>query len=121
MAIPLDKELYEEVKKHVNTIYKKHSAYRSGAYVKLYKKLGGRYKEDRKKRTIDDFPLARWFEEKWRDVNPDKREGSYPVYRPTRRITEKTPKTVDEISRRRLKEQSKAKQIIKGKKNLPKF
>ena len=121
MAIPLDKEIYEEVKNYVNTIYKKPSAYRSGAYVKLYKQMGGRYKEDSKKKTIDDFPLARWFAEDWQDVNPSKTKTSYPVYRPTKKVSENTPKTVSEISKERLKEQSKEKQKIKGKKNLPKF
>jgi hypothetical protein len=118
MAVPLDKELYEEVKKYVNTLYIKPSAYRSGAYVKLYKQLGGRYKDTKKKSTEG---LTRWFAEDWKDVNPDKTKTSYPVYRPTKKVSEKTPKTVDEISKKRLKEQSELKQKIKGKKNLPKF
>ena len=121
MAIPLDKELYEEVKKHINTLYKKPSAYRSGAYVKLSKQLGGRYKEDTTTTSIDDFPLARWFAEGWKDVNPDKTKTSYPVYRPTKKVSEKTPKIASEISEQRLKEQAKKKQVIKGQKNLPKF
>jgi len=43
VAIPENKELYEFVKSIVNKQYKKPSAYRSGAYVKLYKELGGKY------------------------------------------------------------------------------
>ncbi len=122
VAIPEDKELYELVKLIVNEQYKKPSAYRSGAYVKLYKELGGTYKESKKKaKSVNDYPLERWFLEKWQDVNPDKTKKSYPVYRPTVKITDETPKTVHEISEKRLKEQAKLKQKIKGKKNLPKF
>jgi hypothetical protein len=120
MAIPLDKDLYQLVKQHINTIYKKPSAYRSGAYVKLYKQLGGKYKQDTTKKTIDDFPLARWFLENWDNYNISTK-GNYPVYRPTFRISDETPKTVSEISKKRLKQQSELKQEIKGKRNLPKF
>jgi hypothetical protein len=119
-AIPLNKDLYEKAKKIVYAQYSKPSAYRSGALVKLYKSMGGKY-EDSKKKSIDDKPLARWFLEEWKDVNPKKTSTSYPVYRPTKRITEKTPKTKDEIPKKRLEEQSRKKQIIKGKKNLTKF
>jgi hypothetical protein len=119
MPTPLDKELYQQVKKHINKIYTKNSAYRSAAYVKLYKDLGGKYKEDTKKKKLEGLPL--WFSERWEDVNPDKNKTSYPVYRPTIKVSEKTPKTVDEISKSRLKEQAKLKQVIKGKKNLPPF
>jgi hypothetical protein len=121
MAIPLDKKLYESVKKKVNKMYKKHSAYRSGMYVKMYKQMGGRYKNLRSSTTIDDFPLKRWFLEKWKDVNPKKSKRSYPVYRPTVRVSKRTPRTLKEISKRKLAKQSKLKQRIKGKKNLPKF
>jgi Family of unknown function (DUF5872) len=122
MPIPINTELYNAVKAHINTIYKKPSAYRSGAYVRLYKQLGGTYKNTPKApKNIDSYPLARWFAERWQDVNPDKTKSTYPLYRPTIRITQKTPKTKDEISVQRLREQAKTKQIIKGKTNLPKF
>lgn len=122
MQIPKDKELYERVKKIVNEQYKKPSAYRSGAYVRLYKQMGGEYETPKNKKTnANDFPLKRWYSENWEDVNPNKTKNSYPVYRPTRRVTNKTPKTVDEIPEKRLKEQAKLKQKIKGIKNLPKF
>ena len=120
MQIPKDKELYEIVKLIVNEQYKKPSAYRSGAYVKLYKQLGGEY-ETTNKNDINDKPLKRWFLEQWKNVNPHKTDFTYPVYRPTKKITDETPKTVNEISEKRLKEQAKLKQKIKGKKNLPKF
>jgi hypothetical protein len=120
-AIPLNPSLYEKAKKIVYSQYDKPSAYRSGALVKLYKQMGGTYSSSNKKSTIDDRPLERWFLEKWEDVNPNKTKTSYPVYRPTVKITEKTPKTVNEIPKKKLVSQSKEKQVIKGKKNLSKF
>jgi hypothetical protein len=47
--------------------------------------------------------------------------GDYPTYRPTKRVNKSTPKTISEIPKKRLEEQIKLKQKIKGKKNLPKF
>jgi hypothetical protein len=121
MPTPVNKKLYNEVKAYIYSIYRKPSAYRSGAVVKLYKQLGGKYKEDSIIHSIDHVPLARWFQERWINVNTAPEFGNYPVYRPTIRITEKTPTTVYEIPKKRLKEQSKLKQIIKGTRNLPKF
>ena len=116
MPTPANPKLYEKAKKIVYSQYDKPSAYRSGALVKKYKEMGGTYTDDKKEPS-----LSRWFLEKWEDVNPDRRKGSYPVYRPTVRVNEKTPKTKSEIGKDRLREQSKLKQKIKGKGNLPKF
>jgi hypothetical protein len=118
MAVPIDKELYEKAKEIVYKQYTKPSAYRSGALVKLYKSMGGRYEDNNKKK---EKPLERWFSEKWIDVNPNKTKTSYPVYRPTKRINKDTPLTVDEIDKKDLQKQIKLKQKIKGNKNLPAF
>lgn len=112
----IDKKLYEEVKNDINKIYKKNSAYRSGAYIKEYKKRGGRFL-DEKPKNIDKTPLLRWFKEEWTDVGNDK----YPVYRPQKKITTKTPLTINEVDKTNLQKQIKTKQIYKGKKNLPPF
>jgi hypothetical protein len=112
MPIVLDKELYETAKTKADEIYKKPSAYKSGYIVKLYKQLGGRYKDDEKEKD-----LSRWFKEEWKDVG----NKNYPVYRPTKRINSKTPLTIKEIDKHNLKEQINEKQIIKGKKNLQPF
>ena len=40
---PLDKELYERLKKDVWAMYDKPSAYRSGMLVKLFKEAGGEF------------------------------------------------------------------------------
>jgi len=116
MAIPTNPVLYEKAKRIVYQQYSKPSAYRSGALVKKYKELGGQYVN-----TKTDKPLKRWFDEKWQDVNPNKTKSSYPVYRPTVKVSTKTPKTSAEISKKKLEQQSKLKQKIKGTKNLPKF
>ena len=122
MSNIVDKDLYELAKSIIFTRYKKNSAYRSGALVSLYKSLGGRYRDSKnKKGNINDKPLKRWFLERWENIDPNRNESSYPVYRPTRRITEQTPKTIDEIPMERILQQSKLKQKYKGKKNLPKF
>lgn len=120
MSKPANLELYNLAKRIIWSIYKKNSAYRSGALQKLYKELGGTYKTT-KPTNINERPLTRWFMEDWQDVNPNKTRKSYPLYRPTKRITEQTPKTVSEISKQRLIEQANIKQKIKGKKNLPNF
>jgi hypothetical protein len=117
MSIPRDLELYNDIKKNLWKKYKKNSAYRSGMLVKIYKELGGQFKGEKNK----DVGLSRWFREEWTDVNPYKNTSSYPVYRPTIRINENTPKTLGEISKSRLVEQSKLKQKIRGRKNLPPF
>lgn len=111
-----DKAIYEKAKKEVYAIYKKPSAYRSGALVKKYKELGGTYSGQKTKKG-----LVRWFREDWKDVNPNKTKSSYPVYRPTKRISKDTPLTVNEIKKSNLKSQAKLKQKLKGKRNLKPF
>jgi len=115
MSIPADPELYKQVKKYIFGIYKKNSAFRSGALQQEYQRLGGKYID-----TGGEKKLKRWFNERWKDVSTLKTEH-YPLYRPTRRVNKNTPTTVQEISKERLKEMSKLKDKIKGKKNLPKF
>jgi len=112
-------DLYNEVKEKIMKSYKKNSAFASGAIVKEYKRLGGKYEEDGKPKN-----LKRWFEEKWIDINPIlgvKNDSAYPVFRPTKRINKNTPTLLTDIPIERLKEQYQLKQKIKGDKNLPKF
>lgn len=119
MPKPLNQELYDEVKKFIMSRYKKNSAFASGAIVKEYKRRGGKYKDDGKEKNLE-----RWFDEKWIDVNPIlgvTDDEAYPVFRPTRKVNSKTPTLVQEIPKKRLKEQYNLKQKIKGSKNLPDF
>jgi hypothetical protein len=112
MPIPTNQKLYDEVKKEADKIYKKPSAYKSGWIVKNYKQRGGQYKEDGKSKD-----LKRWFREQWKDVGG----LNYPVYRPTKRVSKKTPLIPQEINPKQLKQQIALKQIIKGQSNLPPF
>jgi hypothetical protein len=119
MPEPLNKQLYEDVKEKIMKSYKKNSAFASGAIVKEYKRLGGKYKEDGKPKN-----LKRWFEEKWIDINPIlgiTNDNAYPVFRPTKRVNSLTPATITEIPVNRLKSQYQLKQKIKGEHNLPRF
>jgi len=112
MPIPINTNLYNQVKQKADEIYKKSSAYKSGYIVKEYKRLGGTYKDDNKPKK-----LSRWYKEKWYDIG----NKSYPVYRPLIRVNKKTPLTINEIDKSNLKKQIKLKQKIKGNKNLPPF
>lgn len=119
MAQPVDKALYEQVKKDIYKIYKKASAYRSGAVVKEYKKrFEAKYgAKEPYKNDGGGKPLKTWFMEGWTDIGNEK----YPVYRPTKRINSKTPLLASEIDPVSLQKQIKLKQKIKGSKNLPPF
>jgi hypothetical protein len=112
MPIILNFDLYEKAKKIADEKYKKSSAYKSGFIVKTYKELGGRYGDDKKEKK-----LKRWFKEEWKDVG----NKTYPVYRPSIRINDNTPLTINEIDKNNLKQQIELKQKIKGNKNLPPF
>lgn len=110
---PIDTILYEKVKNEANNIYKKNSAYKSGWIVKTYKSLGGRYSGNKP----TNQGLYRWYKEDWKNIG----DGSYPVYRPTKKITKDTPLTPNEINESNLKKQIALKQQYKGMKNLPPF
>ena len=105
---PTDKELYNKTKKKVYKDNPKHSAYRSGMLVQTYKRSFKRkygssrspYKKCPKKKSS----LKRWYKEKWR--NQDGKVGYHSksdVYRPTRRISKKTPKTYSELSKKQIR------------------
>jgi hypothetical protein len=108
---PLDKQLYERVKRMADEKYAKPSAYKSGWIVKTYKENGGRYSDLKTKEG-----LTRWYKENWVDVG----EKGYPVYRPTIRVNKNTPLTATEVDPVQLKKQIKLKQKIRGS-NLPPF
>lgn len=112
MPIVNNPTLYERAKKIADDKYSKPSAYKSGFIVKTYKELGGTYSDDNKPKN-----LKRWFKESWSDVGGKE----YPVYRPTKRVSSKTPLTPNEIQFDNLQNQIVLKQKIKGKSNLPPF
>jgi hypothetical protein len=107
---PNNPELYEEVKKKVIQRYtNKRSPFVSGAIVKEYKREGGTFTGNR-----DNTKLRRWFKEKWVNVNPivGKEKDQYAFFRPTVKVSDKTPSTVKEL-KGNLKSLVKQKQEVK--------
>lgn len=106
-AIPADPDLYDSVKKRVYRSIPKHSAYRSGRVVQEYKRSfrrkHGSSRSPYRGRRSRSRGLSRWFREEWRN---QRGEVGYKyksdVYRPTRRVSKKTPRTFRELSRSRL-------------------
>ena len=97
MPDPINKKLYEKVKKEIYEKIPKHSAYRSGLVVKEYKKRGGKYKGEKPLNK----GLDRWFKEEWKTQDGEttyKKKGD--IFRPTKRITKDTPKTMSELSKK---------------------
>ena len=104
---PVDMSLYEKIKKKVYKDIPKHSAYRSGILVQKYKKAFkdkyGSKSPYSGKKTIKRG-LKRWFAEEW--VNQRGKIGykfKSDVYRPSKRITKKTPITHGELTRKQIK------------------
>ena len=113
MPEPRDKKLYQKIKKKVYKEIPKHSAYRSGILVKKYKNAYTRkYGKSKNRGKRNPYigkrtrkkGLRRWFKEKW--VNQDGKVGYHSksdVYRPSKRITRKTPTTHKELSNKEIK------------------
>ena len=98
MAKPENTKLYNEVKDEIYKRIPKHSAYRSGLIVQEYKKRGGKYIGEKPKDG-----LTRWFKEEWK-ANDGKigYSSKSNVYRPTKRISNETPLTFDELSKKEI-------------------
>jgi len=133
MSEPINKELYNSVKKVADKKFKsKTGIYKSSWIVQEYKRRGGKYKGKKTSKT----GLLRWYKEKWIDLNrpiKDKKgkiigyeecgrktssKGKYPLCRPTYRVTKSTPKTYSEISKKSILKAKKIKAKVKGKKNI---
>lgn len=115
---PKDMELYNEVKRDIYKKIPKHSAYRSMALVKEYKKRGGTYEGDKPK----DTGLPKWIKEDWREVNSALRNGvdnakrcgdnvnltnSYPLCLPYDRLKKMTKTELEELVKEKDKIKSK--------------
>lgn len=112
MPSPADKELYQKVKAEADKRFlAATSVYKSAWIVSEYKKRGGIYKEDGKKKG-----LTQWFKEKWVDLERPQKDkkgkivgyeacgrpeasakGTYPLCRPSKRVNKTTPATVTEV------------------------
>jgi hypothetical protein len=127
---PTNQKLYDKVKKLANKKFEsKTGIYRSSWIVKEYVKRGGKYSGQKK-----ESGLKRWFAEKWVNLNsPIKKNGeiigykkcgrkntkdTYPLCRPSKRVSRKTPRTYHEISKKSLSKAKKAKSKVKGSKNI---
>ena len=104
---PVDKKLYDKVKKYMYKKMPKHSAYRSGLIVKEYKKQFYAIYNNNKQPYYGQKPhkqgLDRWFKEKWLNQRLEKGyKYKSDIYRPTKRITTKTPKTMFELTKKQL-------------------
>jgi hypothetical protein len=106
---PIDIKLYNKTKKKIYKRIPKHSAYRSGILVQTYKKnfknkygtIKSPYKGNKTKTKKKG--LSRWFKEKW--VNQRGEIGykyKNDIYRPSKRITKKTPLTHKELSNKEI-------------------
>ena len=120
---PTDIKLYNKTKKYIYNKYPKHSAYRSGLLVKRYKdeftKKYGKRRQPYMGKKTKKKGLSRWFREKWRNQRGEvgyKKKGD--IYRPTKRITKKTPATMSELSK---KQKEKAIREKKTKGRVKKF
>jgi hypothetical protein len=104
----VDQELYNQIKTKVYADIPQHSAYRSGILVKKYKdafsKKHGPKKPPYKGNKTKKKGLARWFAEEWKN---QRGEIGYKykndVYRPSKRITKKTPTTFNELTDKSIK------------------
>lgn len=117
---PTDGSLYTKTKKFIYDKNPVHSAYRSGTLVKEYKRRfkmkHGAMKEPYTG-AIQNKGLTRWFKEDWKN----QRGGvgykyKSDIYRPTKVITNKTPKTFKELSKSDISKAMKKKKL-KGRVN----
>jgi len=113
--IPKDTKLYESIKTKVYKQITKHSAYRSGILVKEYKKA---YRKKYKSndayygKKTNKQGLSRWFKEEWKNQRGEVGyKNTNDVYRPTRRVTPKTPLTFNELTKYELTNAKKIKEI----------
>ena len=105
---PTDPILYKKVKDEIYKKITKHSAYRSGIVVQTYKKRfidkHGPNKSPYTGKKTHKKGLKRWFKEKWVNQRGEVRyKHKSDIYRPSKRITRRTPLTHDALSPHELK------------------
>jgi hypothetical protein len=106
---PTNNKLWIQAKKQADKIYDKPSAYKSGYIVKYYKDHGGKFKENNKNKE----GLTRWFKEKWVNQHGDvgyKHKND--IYRPSKRISSKSPVTWKELTKKEIEIASKKKYTL---------
>ena len=130
----IDKKLYSSVKKMADKKFtSKTGVYKSSWIVREYKKRGGGF---RGSKPNSKTWLQRWYKEKWVDLNRPikskskiigyrpcgrskfKSKGKYPLCRPSKRVTSRTPLTYKQLSKRKISIAKKKKQKVKGSRNI---
>lgn len=122
-SIPTDPILYKQIVERVKARVKRWpSAYASGQVVKEYKAT--MHLRNIPPYKNDDGPiknLTRWFKEKWIDILTGKPCGEartatyYPTCRPSVKVSEKTPKTIQSLTAKERKSYIAQKQIVQEK------
>ena len=124
-----DSKLYKKVKKEADEKFQaKTGIYKSAWIVREYKKRGGIFLEKKPKKSTG---LQRWFREDWERVGKDGKSTGKScgrseeemedkvkkgLCRPVKRITKDTPKTVQELGTKELKNRYKRKKKNPNKK-----
>jgi len=106
--IPVDKDLYEKVKKKLYKKEKTHSAYRSMRLQDYYKeaftdKYPSKTPSQAYRYTGKPSGLKRWIAEKWTNQRGETgTKYKSDVYRPTVRVSKDTPVTFGELSKKEI-------------------
>jgi len=130
---PKDKNLYEKVKKLADKKFENHGIYKSSWIVHEYKRRGGQYIGSKPKNS----GLKRWYKEEWIDLNRPIRNSHgkiigynpcgrttkqnnsvYPLCRPSKRMSRKTPRTYSELSKLSINKAKRDKSKVKGMSNI---
>jgi len=105
MANPINLKLWEIAHVEAEKVYSKPSAYKSAFIVKKYKELGGQFKGNKTKEG-----LVRWFKERWRNQHDHEGyEHKNDIYRPTIKVNNHTPKTIEELSKKQIQKAKRTK------------
>jgi hypothetical protein len=129
----VDKKIYLQVKLEADKKFKsKTSIYKSSWIIREYKKRNGKFIG---KKPINTG-LPRWFKENWIDLNRPIKNSSgkiigyhscgrkntltekYPLCRPSKKITKKTPRTYHELTKKSINKAKKEKSKIKQTGNI---
>lgn len=118
--IPTDLVLYNKLKEKVKASVKRWpSAYASGMLVKQYKEAMAKRNKPPYKSEPSKDGLTRWFAEKWVDIKTNKPCGKvhtpsyYPTCRPSKKVSDKTPITTQELTPKKKKQMIQQKQKAK--------
>lgn len=126
MSEPVNKQLYQKAKNIANNKFSsKTGAFKSMFIVKKYKEMGGTYSGN------SSSKLKRWRQENWVDLNQPKKDGGYypcghtntqnnkyPLCRPSKTISQDTPRKYQDINENSIRKANEQKQRIKGSGNI---